>query len=480
MMRCVKALVDRGGSDLAAGFPFEAFKAWCAKDFQRAREVISIAQTDEEIANGFLTTALLAGNFEQDAKEFAINYTDGRRLAGVFALGRVTHTELADTNTRLALFEELVSDNVDDALYANTLLATLEIAKNSPESDQDSLFRIVAKISKHPSPEVLHAFSQTLAHYPKQLTDRILVLVLDALRGLSPAQKGSLNALDVGLSQLLAGPESDRVIDFLTDYLPLNAEALKLSDLQSFTSSLRDNPTQLQKVLLAWMLIGNVVLCEGIAALFRNGEDKPYNFDTSISHLDSSEQTFVCRKIVGYLFTQPCTASSFLVCVLRQCSELVSQQVSELMLTVILRNYSGAAKAYLSSISPDDAAFTRIQPLLLESNDYLANLESVGTIKELHPSESARQTVMLKDFDQMQDARREAEKQSIFLNLVSRSVIAHGRKTLSYLGLENNREPMEMELHPHSFSFEVPRQEFLDPVSTSYLIRVLRSERRNI
>ncbi|WP_194479140.1 hypothetical protein [Bradyrhizobium sp. CCBAU 53338] len=72
MMRCVKSLVDRGGRDLAANFPLESFRAWCGRDLERAREVISIAQSNEEAANGFLTAALIVGNYEEDARYFAL------------------------------------------------------------------------------------------------------------------------------------------------------------------------------------------------------------------------------------------------------------------------------------------------------------------------------------------------------------------------------------------------------------------------
>jgi hypothetical protein len=88
------------------------------------------------------------------------------------------------------------------------------------------------------------------------------------------------------------------------------------------------------------------------------------------------------------------------------------------------------------------------------------------------------QTVSLRDFDEMQDARKEAEKQSVFLSLVSRSVVLHGRRTLSYVQAQGqNIEPMEMELHAHSFEFEMPRQEVLDPIGIDYVLRVFRAER---
>jgi hypothetical protein len=358
------------------------------------------------------------------------------------------------------------------------LSASFEVTKNWPQLNSEVLLNIVGRICEHSCPIVLDACTQVLLQHQKQMNPSLLDHLFKRLKTLPASQKGSLKTLDFALSQLINGDHANEAIDFLKEYLPANDEHVSLSDFESFKSALRSNPAQLQKALVSWMLTADAVLCEGVASLFRNGDNEPFNFDISVSHLETTLQIFVCRKVTGYLFTQPSIVCSFLVCILRQCSDEVAEIVIRLLVDPILRSYAGKAKAYLSNISCTDKAFLRVGPALLQANHYTAEIISVGEIKELHPSESARQTVGLRDFDEMQDARKEAEKESVLLSMVSRSVILHGRKTISYAQVRGeNIEPMEMELHAHSFEFEMPRQDVLDPIGIDYTLRIFRAER---
>ena len=479
VMNCIKALVGKAGNDLAANFPHEAFKKWCEADLLRAREIVDLARSDEESAKEFLTVALIAGNYSHDAKEFARNYRDTRRLSGVFSLGKIKYESLVHANCALALFSEIVSGGADEILCANVLSASFDVVNNFPSVDREKLFYIATRICEHPYPAVLDACAQVLLRYPNQLSDDLVGSLFDALKALPPTQKGSLETLDYALSLLIGGNHATTATNFLKEYLPSQREHLALSNFKSFQSALTNNPAQLQKTLVSWMLTAEAVLCEGIAALFRNGEDEPFNFDVSVSHLSTADQIFLCRKVVGYLFTQATVACSFLVCILGQCNDVVAEAIGELLFDPILRSYAGKARAYLSSIPTEDKIFPRIEPALTKAEIYLSDINSIGEIKELHPSESARQAISLRDFDEMQDAHKEAEKNSVLLSMVTRSVVLHGQRTLTYFEDEDRgREPMEMELHAHSIGFEMPRQDVLDPIGIDYIVRVLRAERR--
>ena len=70
-------------------------------------------------------------------------------------------------------------------------------------------------------------------------------------------------------------------------------------------------------------------------------------------------------------------------------------------------------------------------------------------------------------------------KQSIFASLVKLSVILYGKRSITYVeGPDGQRSPMEMELKPHSVSFELPRMQVVDPVGLDFVLFMLRAERR--
>lgn len=67
--------------------------------------------------------------------------------------------------------------------------------------------------------------------------------------------------------------------------------------------------------------------------------------------------------------------------------------------------------------------------------------------------------------DMMVNAQRDAEKQSEFLNLVNRSVLLYGRRSITYVQEPGNKpRPVSMDMHSFSHFFELPRSEIIDPV----------------
>ena len=154
------------------------------------------------------------------------------------------------------------------------------------------------------------------------------------------------------------------------------------------------------------------------------------------------------------------------------------EPVRELLFDPLLHNYGGKIREYLSGIGSADVAYQHVQRALEEADQYISDLKSVGVVKEIHPSESQRQTVRLRNADEMRKAQKDAMDKSVLLSLVSRSVILHGRRTITFVEEPGNkRRPLEMEMTSHSVEFELPRMEIVDPVGLDFLLRVFRSER---
>jgi hypothetical protein len=141
-------------------------------------------------------------------------------------------------------------------------------------------------------------------------------------------------------------------------------------------------------------------------------------------------------------------------------------------------NYGGAIRNYLGSIGSGDHAYQFVQDALKQSDRYLDGLKSAGDIKEFHPSEHERQTERVRFFEEMQKAQKEAMKKSVILNLIKRSVILYGKRSITYIpGPNDTTQPLEMELKNHGVTMEFPRMEVTDPVGLNLGLRMFRAER---
>ena len=191
----------------------------------------------------------------------------------------------------------------------------------------------------------------------------------------------------------------------------------------------------------------------------------------------------------------------------------ISQDLSELLFNPLLLNYT-RIREKLEPIADasDDHAAPIVQHALDRLKQYCDALEEVGFIAELQPSERERQLEGQRRSDVMNDMMRESRKNSPLASLFSESILLHGNGMVAWIddsayqseakddqneGKENQSEDkqdqkdrydsertvrpsrrMEQPLASFSHSFELPREEVLDPTGLHNKLLSLRSQGR--
>ncbi|MFH1342152.1 MAG: hypothetical protein ABIL01_13270 [Pseudomonadota bacterium] len=480
MVHFVNALVMKGGNDLMAGSPNGAFREWCKVDVERSQEVISLANQGDEQAVRVLSFALNAENNIDTAKIFVETYSDERRLAAITALSRMKFENADKARNIIQTLNSILETGPGDFPVALILASVLEIVDKSAELTWEDSIEVLKNACKAPGAQTHFACARSLWIYDKQLSEEVVTSLLDALTSLDATHKGTISELDHGLRKLLGTAHADRAIRFLENLLSRDNGGLALSQFPTAGSALIEGPTdRFHQVFVSWLLTGNPALCTGLEKLMsRKDRDKAINLSISPLHLTRMQKLFLCRKAIGFFFIEPVIASSVLVSVLRDSDEQGAVLVRELLIDPLLRNYGGGAKDYLKTIRSDDPSFEHVDFALKEHEKYSQDLHSAPEVKELHPSEHQRQIEHLRFHDQMSAAQKTAMKESVFLNLIRRSVILYGRRTMTFVeGPNNERRAVEMDMQSHGVSMEVPRGDIFDPVGLNYMLLVFRGER---
>jgi hypothetical protein len=476
MMRFVEKLVQKGGADLASNQPNVAFRQWMSVDPSRALEVLDRAKNDDPLAINFLAFALEAGRYFDQAKYFIEKYKDKRRLSAIVAISRMPLKD-SDQAHVFQLFLDAVEGG-DEALFANILRAAFAVAER--HNPHDDVFQsVVSAVCARPGPSVVHSCAQILWLHAKILTPELIVPLLSALETLDPSNKGTVEQVDNALRELLGTPFANDAITLLKKLLVAHSGALALSEFKGFGHKLPSQPDLFQEVLVEWLVSGQHSLCDGLSSLISGmGEyDKPIDISAERMKFEPREQIFLCRKAIGYFFAQPVFAASIVLSVLRNADDKASQIIEQLLCDPLLRNYGGKLREFLSSIGSTDNAYPAIVRALSVNDEYVEALKSVGEVKELRPSEAQRQTVHRNDSDEMRKSFKAAQRESVLMRLVSRSVVLYGKRTLTVVdGPGNDRRFMEMDLQSHSFGVEVPRSTVIDPVGLDLMLRVFRRE----
>jgi hypothetical protein len=322
---------------------------------------------------------------------------------------------------------ESLETKSDDLLIANALMAGFDVAQKANLMASPDLLAIVTRASQSPGPQTIHTCARVLWVH-KGLTDQHVLLLLQALHAVDPSHAGTIEELDNGLGTLLDTPHAEQAIEYLATRLAALEEKLSLANFDAFSGKLLKGPQErFGRVVVSWLLSGHRVLCEGLSHLLGREDQKakPINVALLDFNLSPFQQIFLCRKAVGYFFLQPVVAGSIVVSVLRTCSDEIRSAIQELLFDPLLLNYGGEYRNYLQAIDTTDPAHPAVQSVLKRGNDYWTEIESVGQIKELRPSERERQVERLRMRDQMREVQKGAEKASILMSLVKRSVLLY-------------------------------------------------------
>lgn len=173
--------------------------------------------------------------------------------------------------------------------------------------------------------------------------------------------------------------------------------------------------------------------------------------------------------------------AAVLASLLRSAPNSVVEDIVELLVDPVLRNYSGVGDKHLASVIADDTdpATPHVRTAVERHEAYLDGLKSIGTVPELRPSERQRTMEWHRHADQMNESFRAARKKSIFADLVSESTLLYGTRSVSYLqqGPETPRR-FEVPLSSFGYSMEVPRIDIVDPVGLQQMLMAFKRESR--
>lgn len=475
LMACCRILIERAGNDGVAHMPNGAFRQWCKGNPEDAAGVIREAKAGNDLAMRFVTFALQGANDIETATEFVREYDDNRRLYGLSALGQMTFGDSDSARNAIAVAEPFIVSNNDDAVRVTALSGAFDILQRL--EDTALARRLVRAAAQSPGPQVLYGLARLLFQPHSSLDMETVGIALNALRAVDAEHEGTIRLVDSGLHRMIGTPNESQALDYLTEML--REEILTIEQFHSTVHKLNtDNPQRVYELVVRWLLSGSIGLAKNTGQLVRAGKERIFNTSAQSLGLSPVQQLFLCRKAIGFLFIHPVACCSILVSVIRAADEDVKAHIGQLLFDPILLSYGGGARDYLASLPSTDAAYETVQNALARFGEFHSAIDAIGSIKELHPSERQLVTAHQLSHDQMREAHREAEKQSIIRKLVHHSTILHGKRTLTYVvDPGGQKRAVAMDLQRHSAYIELPHLDKLDPVGQDYLRRMCMVEK---
>jgi hypothetical protein len=477
MMRLVNALVARAGNDMASNLPNAAYQAWAQAEPFRALAGLELEATGDPAAAKLLRCNLVAGGFVDRAIALIAQEDQERRLPAIFALGQMPLNKAQASAAHTAMVRALHA-YPDDLMAANTLAAAIAIAARQDRLDAPELLALAKTALALAGPQVHYAIGHILLNHRERLPASLVADILGTLGSIDLSQNSAFSLLDGALAGLLDGAHAPLAIDALARLFSQPGGEAMIALLKGTGYKLGHLPPQtLSKVIVQWLLAPRHRLREALNTILTAADQKgAIAFSLADVDLPPREQYLLCRRACGYFFLKPQLAASVLLGVLREGHPEVRAAVADLLYDPLAINYGGLERDYLDAIGPEDPAHAIVGQVLARLETFRKGLGEIAFLKELQPSGPRRQMEHERHARVMREAYKAAEKESPILSLVSRSTLLHGRGSLSYFRGPNEKvdHSSVMELKTHSYAWELPRVEVLDPVGLAMQLRALK------
>ena len=488
MLKAVRRLVKEGGPNRDGGFIALAFRDWCGQQ-TRARAIAELLDFAEPRDGWYLRLAIegASASDPDGALDWAFALITGEpgpaRSAALEALGSLGST--ADRAARaITELRDYLEQEVDDLTLGIALLAAVELHGRNDQVNSADTAKVIDIAASRGGPEMRLRATTALWFQWKGAAPAILDRLIDIAKTLTGNETGALGNLDNALYQMASGDEIERAIDIVATLLSANRDTLSAHRFGSFEHQLlTKHRTRFDTLAVEWFVSGDRALGEGVTSLVGKVHGAPMQLRPDLEPFGygPAQLIFLARKAVGYLFSTPISAASLLIAIMRTGVGDAVKGATELMFDPLLVNYSGELGTFLREAAKEaqDPASPHVAAAVQQLDDYLDGLRTVGRVKALDPSERERIIEWRRRQQEMEEAMKAGEKESMFSQLATKVVLLYGNRSITYVpayGDEPERR-LVTEMQSHEHSQEYARMSVVDPHGIDLMLRHFRVER---
>lgn len=490
MLKAVRRLVEEGGPSRDSALIALPFRDWC-KGTGRATAIAALLDFSAPRDGWYLRLALegASTNDPEGALEWALaliaDKPGPQRIAALEALGSLGPSPALATHAIAALGDQLEHE-ADDQILGLGIYAAIELHGRGEQANPADTAKIVAIAAMRGGTEMRRRAMEALWFQWKAITPAIL----DQLIGIAETVEGSdviaVDHLDHALYQMTSGEDVEHAIAIVRTLLSANRGTLTVHSFDNFEHQLlTKHRARFDTLAVEWFLSGDRSLGEAVMALVRKVHGAPMVLRPDLKPFGygPAELIFLARKAVGYLFTTPISAASLLMAIMRTGVSDAIKGATELLFDPLLVNYSGELGEHLREAAKEinDPASPHVAAALQQLETYLDGLRAVGRVKALDPSERERMIEWRRRQQEMEEAMKAGEKESIFSQLATKVVLLYGNRSITYVppfGDEPGPERrMVTEMQSHHHSHEYARMIVVDPHGIDFMLRHFRVER---
>lgn len=473
----VKALVDKAGSDMMPTYLVD----WCANNPDEARKLISRATSPDEYYLHFCEFAI-QGIADMELTFDLSGHSDAVvRALALRALGRLNLAEHSCIERVVDRCHDVLCDETEIDVWLSAMETAFKVwgmeVSSNPYRQQEFLNTILKEPDKVNSLNL----SIMLNRCNKGLSAKSITIILDALARETSDAELVLHNLDNALYSIDDRWDFTQVMNVFASHIPDLKSEPTSETFYNYCRWIWAEKTNLSALYSGWLSTGEFKLCLFLSEISKEGEVTRKIVEISRSDLpdDETDQIFMARKCVGFLFIKEVAAASILLSIVKNGNKAARKVAEDLLFYPLLLSYGGKLLDYLKTQRTNRSKRIRncVEALLSKHSAYVSGLEKSENLVELMPSIEQRRAFAIKDREFNRQVQQQVYEKSLFAQIATRKQMLYGKKNLVMLhGRDGEVTPTVQPMGEVSYETEIPRLIVVDPVGIDQMIRIFKFE----
>lgn len=483
VLKLVQTLVDKAGSDGAAGVPYLSLVSWCKANPEKAKQIITEAKALDSLCLSHCAFAIQGLESTELAFELLEHADQVIVTAGLNALGRLQMDSLLIAKRVINECYEVIATIEDQAIRSAAIETAFKTWEKAELAEHHLQSEFIKAVIERNNADELTQLAATLFYYQKGLTTESIEQILVALTGNISNPKAALHWLDSALYAKDQRWSLTKVIDVLTVQIPKLDDLPKQEQFHGFCQWIFEDYLNLSQLFSRWLVSGQFSLCELLVSILEGSGKKNILVELAKSDLPSNaiDQIFMARKCVGFLWIHEVTAASILLSIVKNGQKRAQEEAENLLLNPLLLSYGGDLRTFLEGQASNKSkrVSSCVQRLITKHNNYIEGIKQAEHLVEFLPSIEQRRAVAMKDRERNKVIAKQADEQSIITKLATRKMLLYGNKSFFIVhGVDGGEKPSITPLSQFSYSTELPRLSVVDAVGFDQMLKFFRVERK--
>lgn len=477
LLRIVSDLYNMASPDSNAVLTLQSFERYLKSNPEKNNEIFGCVMEDISEYYSLLPSIIKSRSDHEKLMIESIKALSSREVEDVrlFSICSLSEINWGNQANQAKEWVEWINSCLDKENAINVCSAYVFLLVqlfNANFETREDVFNLLEKtLKKNPEGTMLN-LTRSFALQGNLFDDELFEKMVSLLSGTTYSHPKITEYVDMGMRIRIENNGLEKSLDDI-EYLLVNCGNLRLSKLSGVIHGIINKPELVSGIVTRWLNSPEMrinLAASDLVDYINQIKSMKIEFDHSLCPQTSPEDEIrILKKAIGFFFSHPTIVLDF--CISPICNnEIVNvDEVIDCLYDPFAISYPEICSDYLSK-NPN-TKLDKLKQMVTELNH-----NEIKHINEFSVDPEKKYLGRIAYAENFREISNEAMRSSVFLNLVSKSTLLFGNRSISfYKPDQGEEERMDVKLQKHTFSVDIARGSVCSPITLAYDLFILRT-----